>query len=178
MGLIATIEEVRHSHLDSLSKGRVIRMLQLLMKHSADMTSQELATARNNAGLSRRQACTLLGISLETLDVIESRTGHLALCLGLAKRMDEVYGLAMDGGDRPAVAHTDVTPPTAQRPTHVALELRLPVEQAEALERLLQRVSPMVDCRMWALPEEDYETLPPAIAALINRLRERAEPFE
>lgn len=66
----------------------------------------------------------------------------------------------------------------ANRPTHVALELRLPIEQAEALERLLQRVRPLVDSRVLTLPADDYELLVPAIAGLIQRLQERAEPFE
>lgn len=99
MGLIAAIREVRNTpDLDDLTKCRIVHTIRLLLKSSAQMTPAELLRARKNAGFTRFDVSERLNVPVASIVVIETQAGHLALCPTLARKLDDLYCLALDGG--------------------------------------------------------------------------------
>lgn len=79
--------------LSTQDRVKIGRLLALLEKSSIDLTPDELIQARLAAGLSKAQACAMLGIErcglheVETLGLRRSGRGLMS------HRMDDVYGL-------------------------------------------------------------------------------------
>lgn len=64
------------------------------------------------------------------------------------------------------------------RPTHIALELRLPIDQAEALEVLLAKFEGLVQSGVMSTPKQMREPLLLSLKAILENLRQRQPPFD
>lgn len=93
-----TITAIERSKLDAGDKARVVALLQLLTKSSADMTAFELNAARIAAGLSPGQAVRLLELKREELlDMEAGGWDGSDKDDPLVKAFDRVYGLDPEG---------------------------------------------------------------------------------
>lgn len=95
------IEIIQASRLADRDKGTLTRMLRLMQRRAVELSGEELAEVRLNAGLSRGQASKLLRISREDLLMIETCPGDVKLDPLLGRRMDAIYGI--DVKDPPEV---------------------------------------------------------------------------
>jgi len=66
----------------------------------------------------------------------------------------------------------------SNRPAYVAIEMRLPAEQADALANFVGKFGSMIEAGVMSCPDGQRDDLLAALTQLGMRLAERAEPFE
>lgn len=96
------VEVVKRSIMASVDKVKVIRLLRLLDKSSAEMSAAELKEAREAAGLTLEQAAKLIGVHRTVLTTWE-RVWN-AEAGSVTEKIDTVYGLAYAGRPAPDYA--------------------------------------------------------------------------